>query len=243
MAKEQLPRPPSFNQADVSRSPEFVRSKQRMTLSQAGLVREGYQRELEALLSVDKWVRKIFDTLAATRQLDNTVVLFTSDNGYYHGEHRISFSKVYLYEPGVHLPLVIRGKGFPKAAKVADPAANVDLTPTILALTGAKATLPVDGRDLGGLAAAPGSGASRGILLENWRGNGARHTDGIRTDRYKYLLYDGTEEELFDLATDPDEVHNLAPDPGAAILKAELARRLKVLRTCQGATCEGAQVG
>jgi N-acetylglucosamine-6-sulfatase len=239
-SKERLPQPPSFNQKDTSTLPPVIRDKQPISLNLAGVIREGYQHELEALLSVDKWVKQIVDTLAATDQLDNTVVLFTSDNGYFHGEHRISFSKVFLYEQGVHLPFIMRGPGIPKAAKIPQLTANVDITPTILALTGAKATLPVDGRDLIALAKDPQQGAGRGILLENWRGNGKFHTDGIRTDRYKYLISDGKDEELYDLQNDPDEVVNLAHDPAMAGIKGLLVSRLDVLRTCAGPTCEGA---
>jgi N-acetylglucosamine-6-sulfatase len=241
MARENLPRPASFDEQDISDKPEFFREKSRFFPNSVALMREGYQRELESLLSVDKWVRKIFDTLLATNQAANTTVIFTSDNGYYHGEHRLSFSKVYLYEQGVHLPLVIRGAGFPKGAKQPALASNVDLAPTILGLAGAKATTKLDGRDLTTVVKDPAVIAGRGILLENWRDNGTKHTDGVRTDRYKYLVNDAAEEELYDLQADPDELDNRAADPALASTKAQLIERLKKLRTCAGATCEGAQ--
>ena len=241
MANQEMPRTPAYNQQDISRSPSFIRNKQPFNINVAALIRDGYRRELESLLSVDKWVKRIMDTLVATKQLDDTVVVFTSDNGYFHGEHRLSFSKVFLYEPAVHLPLVIRGKGFPAGAKVPDPVSNVDLAPTILKLAGATAAVTPDGRDVGSLATAPGTGMARGVLLENWRENGQNHSYGIRTDRYKYLVHKGGEEELFDLAMDPHEVRNLAADPSMAAVKAELGRRLDVLRTCKAAACEGFQ--
>lgn len=238
MARQEPPRTASYNQADVTGIPEGVR-RVRITPNLQSLIREGYQRELETLQSVDKWVKRIIQMLTRTDQLDNTVVIFTSDNGYFHGEHRLSFSKVQLYEAAVRLPLVIRGPGFPRAGRVDALTANIDLTPTILAVAGARATLPVDGRDLGALVQDPAQGAGRGVLLENWSENSRRHVEGIRTDRYKYLVTDGRERELYDLVQDPDEVDNRADEPSYAPVGGELADRLERLGSCAGATCEG----
>jgi N-acetylglucosamine-6-sulfatase len=243
MAKESLPKPPSFNQKDVSKLPEVIRKKLPLSLNLLNVMREGYQHELEALLSVDKWVQRIFDMLTRTNQLANTVVVFTSDNGYFHGEHRLSFSKVHLYEAAVHLPLVIRGPGFRPGSQVTAMAGNVDLAPTILAVAGASSPRTLDGRDLAAALKDPARSEERGMLLENWTDNGNTHVDGIRTSRYKYLVTDKHEEQLYDLQADPDELVNRADDPADAKLKADLARRLDVLRSCAGATCEGADAG
>jgi arylsulfatase A-like enzyme len=167
-------------------------------------------------------------------------VVFTSDNGYFHGEHRLSFSKVWLYEEAVHLPLVIRGGPFPKGAKSPTMAGNVDLAPTILALAGApKPPLTMDGRDLAKVVADPQKGVGRGMLLESWRENATKHTDGIRTERYKYLVSESHDEELYDLQADPAEMQNRAGDPAFFTLKAEMVRRLNKLRECAGSVCEG----
>jgi N-acetylglucosamine-6-sulfatase len=242
MAREQLPRPPSFNEEDIADKPRQVQRRPRLVGPSVGLVREGYQRELESLLSVDKWVQRIFDTLTRTDQIDNTIVVFTSDNGYFHGEHRISLGKILLYEEAVHLPLIIRGPGFARAAKVPALASNVDLAPTILAAAGASPgpSFTMDGRDLGAVARDPVLGEGRAVLLQNWRQNGAVRTWGIRTDRHKYIITGGTEEELYDLQADPHELENRVNDPAYADVKAALAARLRVLESCTGATCEGA---
>jgi N-acetylglucosamine-6-sulfatase len=240
MAKENLPKPPSFSQKDVSKLPQAFQKRFPLTFDSQALVREGYQHELEALLSVDKWVGRIFDTLAKTNQLENTDVIFTSDNGFFHGEHRITFSKVYLYEAAVHLPLIIRGNGFARAAKNDAIVGNVDLAPTILKMAGASTPTVLDGRDLGAVAKDPAIDEGRGMLLENWTDRGKKHTDGIRTSRYKYFVNQDHEEEIYDLQTDPDETQNLAYDPAYFQLKAELVERLNKLRECAGPTCEGA---
>lgn len=240
MAQEALPKPPSYNQKDVSKSPTWVQSLPPIGAGTEKLIEQEYRQELESLLSVDEWVGKIMETLQLTQQLENTVVLFTSDNGFYHGEHRIGFVKFYLYEPGVHLPLLARGGPFTAGTTIDDLVANVDLAPTIMKLAGATSPLTLDGRDVAPLVASPGKGKGRGILLENLGKRGSTHTEGIRTERFKYLTNERNEEELYDLQTDPDETDNRAADPKLARLKQDLADRLAKLKVCKGTECEGA---
>lgn len=240
MAAEALPKPPSYNQKDVSRSPAWVQALPPIGKGTEALIEQEYRQELESLKSVDEWVGKIFETLTQTKQLDNTVVLFTSDNGFYHGEHRIGFVKFYLYEPGVHLPLLARGGPFTAGKKVEDLVGNVDLASTILKLAGATSPLTLDGRDIAPLVANPGKGKGRGMLLENLGKKGSTHTEGIRTERFKYLTNERGEEELYDLKIDPDETDNRAADPEMARFKQDLADRLTRLKACKGTECEGA---
>jgi N-acetylglucosamine-6-sulfatase len=239
-AAEPLPKPPSFNQADMSKMPAFFRERTLMQPKSIELVEQEYRQELESLQSVDEWVGNIFNVLEKTAQLDNTVVLFTSDNGFYHGEHRLTFFKVFLYEEGVHLPLIVRGPGFPRGASIDAVAGNVDLAPTILKLAGATSPLVLDGRDLGAVAIDPGRGANRGMLLENLTRSGTAHSEGIHTDRYVYLTNERNEEELFDLQSDPSQIDNRADDPSMAAVKADLANRTTKAKVCKGAECEGA---
>jgi len=239
-ANEPLPRPPSFNQPDTSDMPSFFAERSPMQPSSELLVEQEYRLELETLRSVDDWVANIFASLEKTGQLDNTVVMFTSDNGFYHGEHRLTFFKVFLYEEGVHLPLIIRGPGFPKGVNVDAVAGNVDLAPTILKMAGATSPLVLDGRDLGAVARDPARGAGRGMLLENLTRSGAAHSEGIHTDRYVYLTNERNEEELYDLQTDPYQLDNRADDPAMKTIKTELVARAAKLKACKGAECEGA---
>ena len=90
---------------------------------------------------------KIVNELAATGKLDNTYIIFTSDNGFMHGEHRIQQGKVVLYEPSIRVPLVIRGPGIPAGQHRSQFVANIDLAPTIVQATGAQPG-PRDGRAL-----------------------------------------------------------------------------------------------
>jgi len=233
------PRGPAFNPDDVSGLPEELRNQPKLSDGLEKLIDQGYQLELEALQAVDDWVGKIITTLKDTKQLDNTVILFTSDNGFFHGEHRLAFKKYYLYEPAVHVPLIIRGGPFGKKKQATQVVGNVDLAPTILALAGAApaANWNFDGIDIAPLAKDPKAGTDRGYLVENRSGRGS--TKGVVTERYKLLVHHTGEEEMYDLDKDPDELQNIAADAGAASLKKELRRRLDVLKGCKGAPCLG----
>src|SRR5581483_2552461 len=127
-----LPTPPSFNEADVSDKPMGVRNLPLLTPAQIAGLREAYQQALEADLGVDDMVAAVVARLKAAGELDNTLIVFTSDNGFMYGEHRIPKGKVVLYEPSIRVPLVVRGPGVPKGVHLEQMAANVDLAPTIV---------------------------------------------------------------------------------------------------------------
>ncbi|MGH2955157.1 MAG: sulfatase family protein, partial [Solirubrobacterales bacterium] len=108
-----LPQPPSFNEADVSDKPPSIRDAPAFDAEVIEAIHNFYRCELESLLAVDEGVQRIVDALAAAGELDRTVVIFTSDNGMFHGEHRLPFGKTLLYEESIRVPLMIRGPGIP----------------------------------------------------------------------------------------------------------------------------------
>ena len=246
MQAQTLPRSPSFNQADVSKAPPFVNSLPRLTPTDVGNLTKVYQKELEALLSVDDAVVRIVDALKAAGQWDNTVLMFTSDNGLFHGEHRIKSSKNKLYDPSVRVPLVIAGPGFPRGAVITTPTANVDLAPTIVDLAGATPSHPLDGVSLVPIANGEDVARDRAIVLENETHNvpkdpiqpGQLTTRAIRTKDYFYGVSSDGFVELYDYTKDPDETNNVAGDPAYALIQAELAARWASLVNCAGAACE-----
>ncbi|MBI2704756.1 MAG: sulfatase [Actinobacteria bacterium] len=241
MANEPLPKPASFNPQDVSGLPQLIQLIPPITPETEALLTRIYRSELETLLAVDEWVGTLFKTLQDTGQLENTTIIFTSDNGVFHGEQRLPFGKVFLYEPATHMPLIIRGGGFPAARKVDAMAVNVDLAPTILALAGAKAGLTVDGRDLKPVALEPSTASGRGVLLESWlnRGRGERiRMYAIRDERYMFMRWGSGYSALYDMASDPDQTKNLSDDPTMQTVKAQLSDRLEALQSCRGSECE-----
>ncbi len=222
----QPPRSASYDQKDISKLPADVRRPSRPAPDRIRFIRKYYEAEVETLLAINDSVRAIVGALQAGNLLSHTVILFTSDNGLFHGEHRIPWGKYYLYEPSVHLPLIISGGPFKPGTVVKQEAGNVDLTPTILALTHVKAVgLVPDGRSLIPFVGHPTYDTGRGTLLENFRDNGKFHTWGIRTPEWKYLDDIQGEQELYHLTTDPDETTNLAGDPAYASIQASLKAR------------------
>jgi N-acetylglucosamine-6-sulfatase len=165
---EPLPFPPSFDEVDVSDKPPAIKRFDRLTVAQELAVTESYQQRLESLLAVDEGVAQIVDALRAERQLANTLIVFTSDNGFMQGEHRVmpDRGKGFAYEPSARIPLVLRGLDLPRGRRVTDVVSNVDLAPTFLALARVAPGRVVDGRSLLPLARDPLADFGRDLLLE-----------------------------------------------------------------------------
>jgi len=228
-----LPFPPSFDEADVSDKPPAIKRFGRLTLDQTLAVTESYQQRLESLLAVDEGVAQIVEALRAERELANTLIVFTSDNGFMQGEHRVmpDRGKGFAYEPSARIPLVLRGLDLPRGRRVTDVVSNVDLAPTFLALAHAAPGRVQDGRSLLPLARDPLADFGRDVLLESV------HFLGIRTHRYVYIAHYRRAWELYDLQTDPYQLRSRHRDPALRETRLELARRLNDLGTCSGAFC------
>ncbi|SEG79510.1 Arylsulfatase A [Thermomonospora echinospora] len=233
-AKRPLPRPPSFNETDVKDKPRHLRPD-RMSAARIKQVTADYRMRLESLQAVDEAVARIVRTVAEAGELDRTLFVFTSDNGYLLGQHRWPSNKTHPYEESIRIPLVLRGPGFAKGRKVATPVVNVDLPATILSVTGARAPVPTDGRPLQELAR---SNRARDVLIETGpRSSGAHWYAAIRTDRYLYVEHSTGARELYDLVTDPYQLSSKHNDPRTAPLQVTLSQRLRKLRVCSGRAC------
>jgi arylsulfatase A-like enzyme len=230
-AQEPLPRPPSFNEADVSDKPESIRRRPLLGPGVQAAVTENYRQRLESLLAVDEAIGRILDALAATGELGRTLVVFTSDNGFFHGEHRVRQGKILVYEPSVRVPLILRGPGVARGHEAHGLVGNIDLAPTIVDAANARAGRRLDGRSLLPLARNPEPRPARDLLLET------QQYAAIRTPRYVYVEHATGERELYDLAADPDQLESRAGHRGFEQVEADLAARLARLRTCAGAAC------
>ena len=131
---------------DVSDKP---RSVQMPPLSDAEIEAEARvtRQRAESLFVLDLEVARLVDTLRDTGELDDTVLIFTSDNGYFLGEHRKRMGKKLPYEPSIRVPLVLAGPGVPPGTRY-DPVVTPDLTATIIDLAGARPPHPADGTSL-----------------------------------------------------------------------------------------------
>lgn len=232
----QVPKPPSYDEADVSDKPAAIRNRPRITPTAEQQIAVRLKGRLESLLSVDDAVGRIVSTLQANNELANTVIVFTSDNGWMQGEHRVVSGKIVPYEESIRVPLVIRGPGIPAGKRVTTIAANIDLAPTILDVADATAGLPLDGRSLIPIANDPGS-FPRGIVIETGpKQNGAWYA-GIRSPRWSYVEHSNGARELYDLQVDPFQLTSVHNDPRYAATRQALASRLATLRTCAGDPC------
>jgi N-acetylglucosamine-6-sulfatase len=239
-ALEPLPTPESFSEADPSDKPAAIQARRLLANDDLTALQENYRQRLESLLAVDEAVASVVEALRATRVLGRTLIVFTSDNGFFHGEHRIRAGKELIYEPSIRVPLVVRGPGVPKRLRLEQPVGNIDLAPTIVTAARAKAGRVFDGRPLQPLFADAGVQWGRDLLIERGPGNGGlgqRIVTAIRTPRFIYAAHATGERELYDLDRDPLELTSLHASPAAAAVESELARRLATLQDCVGASC------
>ena len=234
---ERLPANPSYNEADLSDKPSFIQALPPINSTRAAAIDENYEQRLESLLAVDEAVEGLVSTLRTERELDNTLILFTSDNGFFHGEHRVQLGKVLVYEPSIRVPLIMRGPGVPEGAHRRQLVTNADLAPTILEAAGAKPGKPQDGRSLFPLLEDRGLEWGRDLLIEGAPGVNQPAFDAIRTYRYVYVQHANGERELYDLERDPNQLTSLHNDPAYADVQADLALRLGLLSVCVGPSC------
>jgi N-acetylglucosamine-6-sulfatase len=229
---EPLPMGPSFNEADVSDKPEAVRNLPRLGGDEINKLERRHRCLLESLLSVDDGVAEIVDELEATGELDETVIMFTNDNGFFFGEHRIPSQKKRVYEEAIQVPLVVRGPGFRAGATERRLTANVDLARTILDVAGVKAGIRQDGvsllkRHIG----------RRKLSIETASQPPAREFSAVRTRRYLYAEYENRDQELYDLRQDPHELVNVAGRHSYAAVRKRMSRLLDRVKHCAGRAC------
>jgi N-acetylglucosamine-6-sulfatase len=239
------PRNPDFNEADVSDKPSNIKNLPLLTPTQQGAVDARYRARAEAVLGVDDLVSNVVGTLQQTGELKNTVILFTSDNGFFHGEHRVPQGKVRVYEPSIRVPLLIRGPGVPQGVHRSQPVTNADLAPTILAFAHATPGRKEDGMSLLPLMTDRRDFPGRGLDLEtNFTPDTTEDAEdpplsyrGVRTDRYLLTEYETGEHELYDLRNDPFELQNQFGNPIYGPVRGALERLLAGLSSCAGRSC------
>jgi N-acetylglucosamine-6-sulfatase len=153
-----MPSKPSFNEARNDDKSQLVRTLPRLDRSERAAIVERYRCTLATITGLDRSVATVLRALRASGELDRTMVVFWSDNGYYYGEHRLPDEKQFPYEEGIHLPLAIRLPAELESdapRRVGEPVANIDLAPTILDLAGATPCIDADCRVLDGRSLLP----------------------------------------------------------------------------------------
>ena len=268
-ANEEAPRPPSFDEEDVSDKPPPVRDADPISEEEASDIDDYYRQRLESMLAVDEMVGALVEELEAAGELDNTYIFFTSDNGWFQGEHRIRSAKNRAYEESARVPLFVRGPGVPPGSAVENLAVNTDFAPTFADLAGME--FPADGRSLAPLLGGEDAPWRSSVLLERLPaeegGEGAGKAKGkaknkegktgpggvpkagpgnpgtfraVRTETHKYVEYDNGDRELYDLQNDPYELENVYESADPSLIE-DLEARLEELKECSGAGCRQAE--
>jgi N-acetylglucosamine-6-sulfatase len=146
-ADEEAPRSPSFEEEDVTDKPSWIRETAHLSEDEISEIDDYHRERLRSMLAVDDMVASLVEELKAVGELDNTYIFFTSDNGWFQGQHRIRDGKDSPYEESAHIPLFVRGPGIPAGAEVENLVLNNDLAPTFAELAGLR-EFPADGRSL-----------------------------------------------------------------------------------------------
>jgi len=203
---------------------------------------EAVRNRLRMLASAEEGVGQILRALEEARRLDDTLVVFTSDHGYFYGEHGLSVERRLAYEEAIRIPLLLRYPRRVKPGTVLDPLVlSIDLAPTVLELAGAAVPKDLHGRSLLPLLRGDAAGWRRAFLVEHFSDTvfprvAKMGYQAVRTERWKYFRYTELEgmDELYDLRADPYELKNVVREPGAqkaqAELRAELERLLRETR-------------
>jgi arylsulfatase A-like enzyme len=225
-----VPDSPDFDEARIEDKPRKLRRPRLSSTERRDLARLIRDRRA-SLLAVDEAVGRIVRTLRRQGELARTVVIFTSDNGYLLGEHRLIGGKSLPYRGIAGVPLIVRGPGFESDQHVDSVVGNIDLAPTIVELAGLDPDRILDGVSL---TAQPDE--RRALLLES------EAYVSVRTRRFLYVEHDGGVVELYDLRRDPLELENVAGDSRYGTWEDRLAAAAADLRDCAGEEC-GVTVG
>jgi N-acetylglucosamine-6-sulfatase len=157
-----------FNEGNVNDKPHFIRAAPFLSETEKRIYRVYYDKALASLRAIDDGVKRIIDTIGAMHRLRNTYIIFTSDNGFFYGEHRLTGGKFLAYEPSTHLPLLIRGPGIRPGTTSGQLVSTIDIAPTILELAGLERDKSIDGTSFYPFAHDPELRTRRPLLFESF---------------------------------------------------------------------------
>jgi N-acetylglucosamine-6-sulfatase len=203
-----------------------------------GVSEDTIRRRAEMMLAVDEGVGRIVATLEDMGELDNTLIIFTSDNGYFYGEHGLTVERRLPYEEAIRTPLLIR---YPKlvkpGTKVDSPVVSIDLAPTVLDVVGVEIPKHVQGKSLVPLLKGETDKVHDAVLIEFYSHENPFPWTAkldyrvVRKGKYKYIRWIRFEDEaeLYDLDKDPYELDNLVQDPDMAGVIEDLKKDMRRL--------------
>jgi len=241
-----IPLPVTATSEDFAALPEFLQNSEarhrwQVRFADEAMFQKSVKDYYRLITGVDEAVGRLVEKLRQRRLADNTVIVFTSDNGFYLGEHGLA-GKWFMHEESIRLPLLVFDPRLPaerRGARVDRMALNIDVAPTLLDLAGVEVPETVQGRSLAPLLSGEAPAWRGEFFYEHrFRHAGIPRNEGVRGERFKYVRYldqpaanaEHPYEELFDLQSDPHERQNLAARPEHSAELAEMRERWRDLR-------------
>lgn len=250
------PRTPAYNAAPDANAPHWLAKHPPLTNADMASIDTDFRKRAQSVLAVDKMIGELQAAVAAIGQEKNTYFIFSSDNGYHMGEHRLMPGKMTAFDTDIHVPLIVTGPGVPAGRTAEEIVANIDLCPTFEELGGAATPANVDGRSLVPLLHGQKAEEWRAVTLVEHHGPNRDPRDpdlpavrsgnpttyeAIRSRTAVYVEYAEGEKEYHDLTTDPDELRNTYTTLSSAE-KASLHATLVATVNCHDAkSCWSAQ--
>ncbi len=217
------PRTPAFNAAPDAGTPKWLLAHPQLSDANIATIDRDFRKRAQSVLAVDAMVGALQAAVAAIGEANNTYFVFSSDNGYHMGEHRLMPGKMTAFDTDIHVPLIVTGPGVPAGLTVDEIVVNIDLHPTFTELGGAGAPASIDGWSLVPLLHGQKAADWRTVALVEHRGPHKDPTDpdapalrsgnptsyeAIRGLTSLYVEYADGEKEYHDLVADPHELHN-----------------------------------
>ena len=245
----QAPRTLAYNAAPDASMPKWLSEFPPLSDDDMARIDKEFRMRAQSVQAVDKMIGDLQAAVAAAGQERNTYFIFSSDNGYHMGEHRMRPGKMTAFDTDIQVPLVVTGPGIAPGRTLGEIAENIDLCPTIAELAGTAPPANVDGHSLVPLL--------RGVPVADWRsvalvehhnprddkddpdapakrsGNPTGY-EAIRLPNSLYVEYHDGAAEYHDLATDPDELHNTVSLLSAE-QRASLSATVKAMTNCHDA--------
>ncbi len=224
---------PSFNERNVTDQPRPFRNRR---LADVESIITEHRARLRSLQSIDRAVESLVETLRSVGELNNTIIVFSSDNGYSLGEHRFVGKNV-LTREALQVPLLVRGPRIGRGSASDLPVTLVDLPATFTALGGVEAGWLLDGTSFAPTLIGQDQPFRDTTLIQtgDTEGDGWAYR-GVRTSRYLYGV-NGADGFLYDTQLDPDQLINRFIDPGYAEIRTILEQRRMELLNCRGPAC------
>jgi N-acetylglucosamine-6-sulfatase len=243
------PRTPAFDAAPDANAPKWLSAHPPLSIADMANIDKDFRKRAQSVLAVDAMIGELQAAVAAIGEENNTYFIFSSDNGYHMGEHRLRPGKMTPYDTDIRVPLVVTGPGVPAGRTVEEIVMNIDLYPTFTELAGAAVPAGVDGRSLVPLL--------HGQKVTEWRtaalvehhgphndpsdpdapaarsGNPTTY-EAIRMRTSLYVEYADGEKEYHDLSADPYELRNTFSTLSSQELTS-LRGMLKAMSGCHGA--------